>query len=471
MSTSVPSLRPARERSGRVVPIGGLGVIALASAALAAVTLLAPTTPTYDPYAWLIWGREVLHLDLDTDFGPSWKPLPVLLTTVFGLVPSAAPDLWVAVARAGAIASLLLAVRVGWRLGGGLLGGLLAAACLAVTTGSLRYAWIGDSEGLLVALLLAAVDLHLSGRRRGTLWVAFAACLLRPEAWPLAAAYAAWLWRRDPALRRTIAGMVVGGVALWFGPELWGSGNALRAGERARDPNPDAITFAEHPAWEAVKRTVEMTAWPARVGVVLLAVGWLDGRWRGARAGAIAVALGAVLWTAEVAIMTEGGFSGNARYMLAPVALLCVAGGVGWGRAFALAGAPGLLVGAAVAGALLVAPARVLPDDLRTSRNEALLNDALSGAVRAAGGPAAVRACGPATTGPFQVTALAWRLDVPIEDIQLVPLVPGSVFRAGPAPRAIPGAPQVVVDDPRWKRAVHFGPWEVLRACEPPSGG
>jgi hypothetical protein len=469
MSTPALPLRTARASSGRAVPLGGLGAITAVAVVLALLSLLGPTTPTYDPYAWLIWGREVLHLDLDTNFGPSWKPLPVLFTTVFAIVPSWAPDLWVAVARAGAIASVLLAVRVTWRLGGGLAGGLVAAACLAVSAGSLRFAWIGDSEGVLVALMLASVDLHLSGRRRAALWVAFAACLLRPEAWPFAGAYALWLWREEPPVRRTIAGMVVGGLVLWFGAELWGSGNALRAGERARDPNPNAITFADHPWWEALKRTVSMTPWPAKVGFLVVAAGWISGRWRDRPVGILWLA--AAAWTIEVAIMTQGGFSGNARYMIAPVAIACVVGGVGWGRLFALGRTPGVVAGLVIAVVLLVSPARLLDDDYRSVRNEARLNDALSGAVNAAGGAAKVRACGPATTGPFQVTPLAWRLDVHAEKIQLVPLVPGSVFRAGPEPRSIPGAPDVAVSDPRWKAVAHSGPWEVLEACATPAAG
>ena len=54
--------------------------VALAVLALTALTFLVPSAPTYDPWAWIIWGREVAHLDLVTKTGPSWKPLhrPVL---------------------------------------------------------------------------------------------------------------------------------------------------------------------------------------------------------------------------------------------------------------------------------------------------------------------------------------------------------------------------------------------------------
>jgi hypothetical protein len=469
MSTPALPLRTPPARLGRTVPLTGLGAITAVAIVLALLSLLGPTTPTYDPYAWLIWGREVLHLDLDTNFGPSWKPLPVFFTTVFAIVPSWSPDLWVAVARAGAIASLLLAVRITWRLGGGLAGGLVAAACLALSTGYLRFAAIGDSEGLLVALMLAAVDLHLSGRRRAALWIAFAACLLRPEAWAFAGVYALWLWRQDPETRKTIVGMVIGGLVLWFGAELWGSGNPMRAGERARDPNPNAITFSDQPWWEAIKRTVLMTPWPAKLGFLVIAAGWLSGRWRD-RASTI-LWLVAVAWTLEVAIMTQGGFSGNARYMLAPVAVACLVGGLGWGKLFALGRTPGTVVGLVLAAVLLISPAKLLPDNYTAVRNEARLNDALSGAVKAAGGPARIRACGAATTGPFQVTPLAWRLDVHAKEVQLVPLIPGSIFRAGPEPRAIPGAPQVAVGDARWKQAARYGPWQVLQACDPAASG
>jgi hypothetical protein len=477
MSTPALSLRSAWARPTRAVPLGGLAAIAVGSAVLALLSLLLPTTPTYDPYAWLIWGREVLHLDLNTRLGPSWKPLPVVFTTVFGLVPSAAPDLWVIVARAGAIAAIALAFRVTRRLGGGVAGGLVAAACLAASTGFLRFAALGDSEGLLVALLLAAVDLHLSGRRRAALWIAFAACLLRPEAWPFAAAYGAWLWRAEPRVRVTVVGMLVGGLALWFGPELWGSGDALRAGSRARDPNPNAIAFADHPALEAVKRTLSMTPLPAELGFAAVGLGWVTGWWRDRRVAAFAV--GALAWVGLVAAMTEAGFSGNARYMIAPVALICVAGGTGWGRAFALVprwrgtAAIGAALALLAAAALLITPVSRLGADATSVRDEARLYEALSGAVGAVGGPAAVRRCGSAATGPFQVTPLAWRLGETIEGVTSLvePRRPGTVFRAGPPPRDPPGAPQVTLHSDRWQPVARSGPWEVLQACRTTGAG
>ena len=51
-----------------------------------ALSLLIPSTPSYDPWAWIVWGREIVHFKLDTTGGPSWKPLPMIFTTVFAAV-------------------------------------------------------------------------------------------------------------------------------------------------------------------------------------------------------------------------------------------------------------------------------------------------------------------------------------------------------------------------------------------------
>src|SRR5688500_17384865 len=94
-------------------------LLVLACLGVAALSLLLPSQPTYDPWAWLIWGRDITEGDLRTDAGPSWKPLPVLFTTVFSLFgDDAAPSLWLIVARAGGLLALSMAFRIAARLGG-----------------------------------------------------------------------------------------------------------------------------------------------------------------------------------------------------------------------------------------------------------------------------------------------------------------------------------------------------------------
>lgn len=474
------------------VPLTGLRAVAAGSALLALLSLLLPSTPTYDPWSWLIWGREITHLALDTRSGPSWKPLPVAFTTLFGLVPSAAPDLWVAVARAGALAALACAFRVARILGGGsIVAGLVAALTLAVSTNFLRFSAVGDSEGLLVALMFAAVECHLRGRLRTALWLAFAAALLRPEAWPFAGLYALWLAWRDPSARPLVGGLTVAGGVLWFGPELWGSGDLLRAGSRARDPNPNALSFAAHPWWEVVKRAVGMVPWPAKVGFVAATVLAAANAAREARSRLLLILTAmAVAWLGIVAVMTEHGFSGNARYLIAPVALACVLGGVGWMRLAAMAGrtvmpaavrrdgagsagpsrAPAIaaVIAVIVAAVLVIGPASQLPENVRAARNEARLMDTLDDALSLAGGPRDVLGCGAVTTGPFQVPALAWRLNSPIRRVTYMPVQPGIVFRAAPAPNEISGAPVIPLRGSRWQITGRTGPWQVVRACSSP---
>jgi hypothetical protein len=463
MATGAATIRGLGARE-RATPHAGLAALTAACLALGLLSVLAPTSPTYDPWAWLIWGREVLHLDLNTHFGPSWKPLPVLLTTPLAIFGGAAPALWVALARAGGLAAIVLAFRVAGRLGG-TVAGLVAAVTLALTTDFLRFAAVGDSEGLLVALLFVAIDLHLSGRGRAALWAAFGAALLRPESWPFVGLYALWAARRDPALRRLVVAMTVAGLALWFGPELWGSGNALRAGERARDPNPNALAFADEPALEVAKRFWQMAPWPATVGLaaalVLAAV-----RRRLGPSGLLAVA--AIAWLGVVAVMTEAGFSGNARYLIAPVALACLAGGVGLAR---LAepwqprrAALVLAVTVAVLGVSAATRVGDLVADGEAARNEARLMSDLTRVIDEAGGADAVRGCGRVVIGPFQVTALAWRLHLPIQRIGTTATVPGTVLRAGPSPRALTGAP-ILGLPPGFHQTARTQAWQALSSC------
>src|SRR3954454_19568401 len=236
----VPALTVARPRARARVVIAVL--------VLAGLTFLVPSAPTYDPWAWIVWGREVLHLDLSTVEGPSWKPLPVLLTTPFALAGPLAPGLWLYAARVGALAGVVVLFGLVRRLGGGVVGASAAAAAYAAAPWTIRNAALGNSEGLLVALALAAVDRHLAGRRGAAFALGLGAALLRPEAWPFLGLYGAWLLWREPALRRLVAAGFVLLPVLWLLPELWGSGDLLRAMHRAQTPRGDSAAFAEDPA-------------------------------------------------------------------------------------------------------------------------------------------------------------------------------------------------------------------------------
>jgi hypothetical protein len=206
------------------------GWIALVCVALAAVSLLAPWAPTTDPWGWILWGRELIHFHLDTVVGgaPSWKPLPVLVTTPLALAGGAAPALWMLVARAGGLFSLFLAYRLGDRLGGRA-AGVLSVAGLLLSNHWVRSFGHGYTEALATGLLFLAIERALDDRPRQSLVLGAAVTLSRPEAWPLVVAYGAFLvWRRRE--RWWFAGAVLAVVpALWIVPDWISSGRVFHA--------------------------------------------------------------------------------------------------------------------------------------------------------------------------------------------------------------------------------------------------
>jgi hypothetical protein len=440
VSTLVSQAPSGTARVG-VRPHGAVLLVA-ACTALAALTLLLPSAPTYDPWSWIVWGREVAHLDLVTSQGPSWKPLPVIFTTIFSFFGSAAPALWLVVARAGAIAAIVLAFRVARTLGGGIVGGTAAAVALAIAPWWIRNAMLGNSEGLIVAFLLATIDRHLAGDRRAAFLLAVCAGLLRPEAWPFLGLYGLWLlWRRQLPVA-LVVGAGLGVVALWVLPEWWGSGDLLRAAHRAKDVNPGAPTFADNPARALLDNASLMLTGPLKVGLIAGAAMLVVRRDR----TLALLALLAVAWLGLVAYMTSDGFSGNQRYLIAPVALLVVLGGAGagWALAQALAlvrrvvpavvprhvGHAAVAVAALAVGVVFANPtARDFTPTMDSLEYQADLANALPGLVRDAGGAAAIKRCGDPDTGAFLVPVVAWNLHLHTRQVQLVPKAPGVVFR------------------------------------------
>jgi hypothetical protein len=410
------------------------GVLAVASLALAALTLLFPSTPTYDPWSWLIWGREVMHLDLHTTGGPSWKPLPVLFTAVFSLFGGAAPDLWLVVARGGAIMAVASAFRLAYRLTGrpgvpAFSAGLIAAMGLLISSSYVRTMGLGNSEGLLVAFALWGIERQLDGCRRQAFFLFFLAALLRPEVWPFLGLYGLWLWREDRGATALIAICFALVPALWFLPELWGSGNLLRAADRAQNPNANSAAFAKQPWLQVLKQAWPLIITPIKLGA-LVALALAVRAWLRRREDLVTIVLAglAIGWIALVAAMTQGGFSGNPRYLILGMSIVSVLGGVGWGRVVAAFGSfvgrrfgtPVVIVAGLVAFAVIFAGTghwsvprfRQFKDVAHALRYQADLRFDLERAVDRAGGPRRLLACGPAFTGQFEVPLVAWYLSL-----------------------------------------------------------
>jgi hypothetical protein len=435
----------------------------LACLALAAVSLLAPSQPTYDPWAWIVWGREILHLDLSTIEGPSWKPLPMAFTTVFALFGSAAPALWVVVARAGALYGVLAAFRLGRRLGG-VPGGAAAAVSLLLAPWYVRNASLANSEGLQVAFALAAVERHLRGDRRTGFLLALGLGLLRPEAWAFVGAYGLWLvWTE-----RSTLWLVGGGLAslpiLWLAPEKLGSGDWLRASHRAQHPVGNSAAFADNPVVEVLREGASMLTppvWAGLAATVAFAI------WRRERRVALLIA-GIAAWVLLVAAMTANGYSGNQRYLIVPAALVIVLAGAGAGRAVALLRPRATVAVAALtvvlAAGFAIPPFHRVAGVLRSTAYQAALVRELGPMVQRAGGAAHLRACGTAYTGAYLVPAVAWQLHLHTSQVDVAPVQwPAVIFRVRTTQtsNAVPPLGTVV---PTWT-AARNEKWRILEAC------
>ena len=71
------------------------------------MSLRLPAIVGYDPWVWLIWGRELTSGTLSSDGTIAWKPLPVLVTALLVPFGEAAPQLWLLVSRAVGLSGLV----------------------------------------------------------------------------------------------------------------------------------------------------------------------------------------------------------------------------------------------------------------------------------------------------------------------------------------------------------------------------
>jgi hypothetical protein len=418
-STRLRALTPGRSHAAREGPPRPWKALVLACLGLAALSLFGPSQPTYDPWAWIIWGRQITELDLSTTSGPSWKPLPILFTTPFALFgDDAAPNLWLLIARAGGLLAIAMAYRLGSRLGGRS-AGVIAGASLLLADEFVRNFARGNSEGLLVAVCLWAVERHLDGRRTDAFLLAFAAALLRPEVWPFFGLYGLWLAWIEPRRRALVLGVFALNGFLWFAPEYWGSGDWLRAANRAHQPNPDSAAFADRPFIEVFRRSAPILSVPVLLGAVVGTVV----AFRERRGDLLALAVAAVVLMVTVGLMTEGGFAGNLRYVALPAALLCVLAGVGW---------------------------------VELLRAEANLYGKLPAVIEKAGGAESIKRCGHVFTGNFQVQVVAWELKMHSGDVGIRSDTPGIIVAA---------RYHEFSRDERFKLSTENTRWVVRRAC------
>ncbi len=469
---TAPTGRPPRTDHARAVSIGltpwrPLLVVAAAAALAAASFAVVPAQVGFDPWNWLIWGRQIVDGHLDTRGGTSWKPLPVLLTTPLSLAGGAAPVLWLGVERTAALLGFLGVLRLGLRLGGPV-AGVLAVGLAAPLGYALLWFAGGTSELPLVGLVAWAVVAQLDGRPVRALALWYAAALLQPTAWPFVAAQAALVAVRRPERRVLALGLLAALPVVWLGPEWLGSGSLTGGSDKALgSPAAAELREAAHP-WRLVLHRwgVLLPVWLGLLAVAAVVLALLRRRRAEPLLGLVVVG-----WVGLVAAMAEVGFASTPRFLL-PAAVLAVALAATAVAALAQAvarrlPAPRLAQAIVVVLALLpLAPwAGGRLDRLRHDRTRVAYAAAhqaqLGPAVEQAGGRERLLACGSAFTYRYRVPHVTWALDPPARPRR----APGVVLvRARTSARGtlVPALEDATAGVPRVARSPT---WEIRARC------
>ncbi len=457
-----------------------------ASLALAGGSLLClPSGLGYDPWSWMVWGRELDHGTIITaGAASSIKPLPIGVDVLLAPFGGAAGDLWLVFARAGIIMSVVLVYHLGRALAGRAAGITAAAGWLTAYQVAGYLALEGMSEPLCAAFVLAAWDAHLAGRRWRAFALGFLASLVRVELLAFLALYGALaLLRRAPRRRLaavTVAALLAVVPLAWLLPDAVGSGDVFRSAVRATYESQGGPLLSTVPGLAALSEAWRTLIWPLVVafGVDSLASLFAWVKYRRLRP-TVWLACGAWGLLGLEAVMVQLHLdTGAPRYLLPGVALAAVVAGCAWAGALQILprllpkARPGLLL--AVAWVVLwAAPANALVEraqqeqhDWAAAKSVQHLANELPRAVSRLGGRAAVLACGTIAAAPLQNPVVAWELDVPLGHVGISPSAHGVVFGAGGEPQV----PARYAGKYRTVGTVGSPPyrWTALTTCPPP---
>lgn len=413
-----------------------------------AIVLWAKTRPSFDSYGWLVWGHQTLHGSLNTNAAPSWKPLPYIFTVPFALFGHYEMWLWMVTCLAITLGGSVAAGRIAYRLTllpargedperwladrrvryAGIAAGVFAAVALVGIQDWWHYVLSAQSDTMIAALCLGAVDCHLSGRPRWAFALGVLASLGRPEVWPFLALYSVWGWRAIPSMRWVISAGIVILLLLWFGiPALTSrspfvaASNAFGSGRRLHSDR----------VFGTIDRFLDLYPTPLEIAALASVV------WAAIRRDWITLALaaGAVAWVVIEIAFALHGWPGLGRYMFGAAALMVVVAAVLVGRllveiprwvarrlpggvpAFSSAGAllVVLLIGFLVPPAISSARGAKRGIDYQRIRTKEI--DRLAAIVTQLGGTKRLTACGEPLTRLEYQTVLAWTLHVNVARI------------------------------------------------------
>jgi len=416
---------------------GGYRGWAVAAALIIFSALLvvwAKTRPGFDPYGWLTWGHMTLHGGLDTNAAPSWKPLPYVFTVIYALLGSHELRLWMITSAAVSLSGVIFAGRIAYKLTdapperrwAGWAAGIFAGLALLGIQDYFHYILSSQSDPMIVALCLAAIDLHLDGHTRLAFAAGALAGLGRPEVWPFLGLYFLWAWTRRPETRPVLIGGVVAMALLWFGIPALTSRTPFVAAANAMD---SGRRLTSDQVGGTIKRFLELHYWPLEVAALLAVV---LAAWRRSWADRVTLVLaaGVVGWVIVEIAFALHGWPGLARYMFEASGVMIVLAGIFVGRMLAdpprlgMSAAAATAVGAVAVGLLVigllppaVTAARAEHKDIHVQRARTIQLGKLNSVIGQLGGAARLRACGEPLTRLEYQTALAYTLGVNVSKI------------------------------------------------------
>ncbi|MHB8658786.1 MAG: hypothetical protein ACYC91_12680 [Solirubrobacteraceae bacterium] len=400
-----------------------LGLVVLSTV----LVLWAGTRPSYDAYGWLVWGYQTLRFTLDLGGAPSWKPLPYLFTVPFAFAGHYELYLWMITVTVISLAGSVFAGRITFRLLEGyeperrraaIAGAVFAGAAVLGLEDYMHYILSAQSDPMIVTFVLAAVDMHLSGKPRWAFWFWVLASLGRPEAWPFIALYSLWVWRRVPSMRWMIFAGAFVVLFMWFGvPTITNHRPFVAAQLALKSPR----ELKQNKIIGTLGRFTELEYLP----VWLAALGGLA--WAYFRKHWLVLGLAAccVLWVIVEIAFALHGWPALPRYVMEPAAICAVFAGlaIGW----LLSDVPrvlrripswaSLIVVAAVVVALVpaaVARMRAERRDMSHERARTTEINRMNSFFGVLGGVPHIRRCGEPVVNVEWVSAMAWTMHLDV---------------------------------------------------------